>query len=472
MNKVSLLKWVFLLLMTSQVAAVAADVTMDSVILTPRSAPGSPSNGQCWTATTGLFCRINGGTIGPYGTGGGGGGLTINSTTISGGAANRVLIDDGTKLQELVYGLTGNSTLVETTSGGLLTPSILPLATSGAFGAVKVDGTTITASGGVITAVGAASSSITPGTTTVVGATAPCLIENSASTTMACAAVGTGAVTALANAVNTSGGLLTSAVPDGQTIVFASNKLSTNAPVRTAASPTIVSTDFGGTINISSGGLTVPATSTFVANATVLVVNYGGSTAAVSTTPTINAGGGCVSGTGIPAGAAWQMTSNGTTIDCAQTISTASSASSITPGTTTIVGSTAPCLIENSASTTMACAAVGTGVVTALGNNLSAAGGVSSTIASGTSALGTGAIGSAACATAVTTTATNTATTDVISWGFNGDPTGVTGYTPVTSGALTIFAYPSANNVNFKVCNLSTSSITPGAITLNWRVIR
>lgn len=116
--------------------------------------------------------------------------------------------------------------------------------------------------------------------------------------------------------------------------------------------------------------------------------------------------------------------------------------------------------------------AFGSNVTTALGNTLSSAGGVTSTIASGTSALGTGAISSAACATVVTTTATNTATTDVITWGFNGDPTGVTGYTPVTTGALTIFAYPSANNVNFKVCNLTTASITPGAITLNWRVVR
>jgi uncharacterized membrane protein len=37
---------------------------------------------------------------------------------------------------------------------------------------------------------------------------------------------------------------------------------------------------------------------------------------------------------------------------------------------------------------------------------------------------------------------------------------------------LTIIAYPSSNNVNFKVCNNTNSSVTPGAITLNWRVIR
>lgn len=93
-------------------------------------------------------------------------------------------------------------------------------------------------------------------------------------------------------------------------------------------------------------------------------------------------------------------------------------------------------------------------------------------IAQGTSALGTGAISSATCATVVTTTATGTATTDVVNWGFNGDPTGVTGYAPATAGMLIIVAYPSSGNVNFKVCNNTTSSITPGAITLNWIVVR
>ena len=113
----------------------------------------------------------------------------------------------------------------------------------------------------------------------------------------------------------------------------------------------------------------------------------------------------------------------------------------------------------------------GTGVNTALTGNLGTAGGLSTTIAAGTSSLGTSAITSGTCATVVTTTATNTATTDVIMAGFNGDPTGVTGYAPTTNGMLTIISYPSANNVNFKVCNNTSSSITPGA-TLNWRVIR
>jgi len=98
-------------------------------------------------------------------------------------------------------------------------------------------------------------------------------------------------------------------------------------------------------------------------------------------------------------------------------------------------------------------------------------------IASGTATLGTGAITSGTCAAAVNGTATqgsvaNVLASDVITAGFNGDPTGVTGYIPATTGMLTIIPYPSAGAVSFKVCNNTSGSITPGAITLNWRVAR
>lgn len=115
---------------------------------------------------------------------------------------------------------------------------------------------------------------------------------------------------------------------------------------------------------------------------------------------------------------------------------------------------------------------LGTGVAAAAAINTGSSGALGVLIARGTSALGTGAITSGTCATVVTTAATNTATTDVVTASFNGDPSAVTGYIPTTAGMLTILVYPTANNVNFKVCNLTASSITPGAITLNWRVAR
>jgi hypothetical protein len=94
------------------------------------------------------------------------------------------------------------------------------------------------------------------------------------------------------------------------------------------------------------------------------------------------------------------------------------------------------------------------------------------TIASGTSALGTMAISSGACASTVTTTATGVATTDDVIADFNASPLSTTGYEASSSGMLTIIKWPTSGNVNFAVCNNTGSSITPGAVTLNWRVVR
>ena len=93
-------------------------------------------------------------------------------------------------------------------------------------------------------------------------------------------------------------------------------------------------------------------------------------------------------------------------------------------------------------------------------------------IASGTATLGTSAIASGACATVVTVTATCVASTDSIAWSPNASIKAVTGYAPTTSGGLTIAPYPTANAVNFDVCNWSSASITPGAVVINWEVVR
>jgi hypothetical protein len=94
------------------------------------------------------------------------------------------------------------------------------------------------------------------------------------------------------------------------------------------------------------------------------------------------------------------------------------------------------------------------------------------TIASGTLALATSAIPGGTCAAAQTATATGTLTTDAIIANFNADVTGVTGYTGATAGALRLVIYPTANTFNVRVCNNTASSITPGAVSLNWRIVR
>lgn len=99
------------------------------------------------------------------------------------------------------------------------------------------------------------------------------------------------------------------------------------------------------------------------------------------------------------------------------------------------------------------------------------------TVASGALALATSSISSGTCQ-AVTAGSVNSVaaagvlTSDVISFTPNGSIKAVTGYAPGTNGGLTITAYPTAGDVNFDVCNWTASSVTPGAVTLNWRVER
>lgn len=95
------------------------------------------------------------------------------------------------------------------------------------------------------------------------------------------------------------------------------------------------------------------------------------------------------------------------------------------------------------------------------------------TIASGTATMGTAAVAPGPpCATVVTVSAPNVAATDTLTYTPNTDPTAVTGYAPSSSGSLYIWAYPTSGNVNFKVCNNTAGSITPAALTLNWKVTR
>ncbi len=115
---------------------------------------------------------------------------------------------------------------------------------------------------------------------------------------------------------------------------------------------------------------------------------------------------------------------------------------------------------------------VSTGVAASGNSNCTSSPGTQ-TLASGTATMGTSAISSGSCATVVTVAASGVETTDVVSTGFNSDPTSITGYGVSSTGAvLTIYPYPTSGDVNFKVCNSTSASITPGALTLNWRVTR
>lgn len=94
------------------------------------------------------------------------------------------------------------------------------------------------------------------------------------------------------------------------------------------------------------------------------------------------------------------------------------------------------------------------------------------TIVSGSQAMGTSAISSGTCATVINTTATGVAATDAIQATPNADPTGVTGYAVASGGSLYIVVWPTANTINWKVCNPTSGSLTPAALSMNYRVVR
>jgi hypothetical protein len=86
-------------------------------------------------------------------------------------------------------------------------------------------------------------------------------------------------------------------------------------------------------------------------------------------------------------------------------------------------------------------------------------------------ALGITSIASGTC-TITTVAVPNVTVQDIIIWTPAKQLETIVGYKPIPNGTLTISAYPTAGNINFSNCNPTSSSITPGATPLNWRVVR
>lgn len=86
-------------------------------------------------------------------------------------------------------------------------------------------------------------------------------------------------------------------------------------------------------------------------------------------------------------------------------------------------------------------------------------------IASGTSTLTNSAIASGACAAVVTSAASGVLTTDRIAWSYASSPA-------TADGLLTLSAYVTSGNVNWKLCNPTASSQTPSGLVVNWGVLR
>lgn len=140
---------------------------------------------------------------------------------------------------------------------------------------------------------------------------------------------------------------------------------------------------------------------------------------------------------------------------------------------TTIVGSSGTGSVCLTVSCVMTTPNIGAATATSVnGTTIPSSVTLTQTIASGTIALTTSSITANSCASGQTSTATGAASTDVIFITPNADISAVTGYGAASTDGLKVSWWPTTNTANFKVCNGTGSSITPGAVTLNWRIVR
>lgn len=129
------------------------------IVLTPGSAPSTLNNGTIWTTTAGLFARINGTTVGPYGTGTG---TLANPTATAGptavnGSASTYMRSDGApavqKASNAQFGLVeGDGQTISITAGVASTVAAnvtktanYTIAAGDMGGQVNYNGTSITA---------------------------------------------------------------------------------------------------------------------------------------------------------------------------------------------------------------------------------------------------------------------------------------------------------------------------------------
>jgi hypothetical protein len=109
---------------TGPIIAPAPTTSATSIRLPHGTAPSAPTNGDMWTTTAGLFARVNGATVGPYGTGGGGIPEPSNDsklyarTTVSGVSSWNDLTDDfAAKLDSSTYTAADVLTKIKTVDG-------------------------------------------------------------------------------------------------------------------------------------------------------------------------------------------------------------------------------------------------------------------------------------------------------------------------------------------------------------------
>lgn len=142
--------------LTGKLTTAPASASGSGLNLPNGATPTAPNDGDIWTTSSGLYFQSGGATIGPVGVG-----LPTSAS------ANMIAAGPAT----------GSPAAPGFRS---LVAADLPVATGSAFGAVKPDGTTITISSGVISAAGAAATTIQSGVTNFTSATSTNCAYNNA----------------------------------------------------------------------------------------------------------------------------------------------------------------------------------------------------------------------------------------------------------------------------------------------------
>lgn len=106
------------------------------------------------------------------------------------------------------------------------------------------------------------------------------------------------------------------------------------------------------------------------------------------------------------------------------------------------------------------------------GTTIPASATLTQTLCSGTISIPTASVASSSLSSTVTATCTGLATTDTIIATSNVNVFTVTGFAPSTTGILSINIWPTANTINLNLENDTAAAITPGALTINYRVVR
>jgi hypothetical protein len=324
------------------------------------------------------------------------------------------------------------------------TPTVTNVGTSSAatfnfgipVGAIGATGTTGTAG---------TAATVSIGTVTPLAAGAAPTVTNAGSTSAATFNFGIPA--GAAGATGTQGTTGTTGSP-GTAATVAVGSVSTGA----AGSSATVSN--AGTTSAAVLNFTIPqgaagATGTTGTPGTAATISVGSvlTGAAGSSATVTNAGtsSSAVLNFSVPQGAAGATGTTGTT-------GTAGAAATISIGIVTPLSPGATPTVTNSGTASAAVLAFGIP-------------GTPTVIANVTVTLPTTAIAANTCTTAATKTMTGLATTSAFDTAFATNPNAVTGWG--VNGGLAFTAWPSANTLNWSVCNQTSASITPGAMTLN-----